>query len=108
MQFKVNKGVGRPIDFFGIKSQYIIYFAVGIGLALISYFVLQFFTSWLCFAVAVAIAVADYVVVITLSRKYGVNGMAEKDATKMYPDVIVARRARSVVRIMNAKGCKYN
>lgn len=48
--FQINKGINRPIEFKGLKAQYILYFVVGVLALLILFAVLYMLAvnSYLC------------------------------------------------------------
>ena len=58
MQYGVNKGVGRPLDFFGLKSHFILYFLVGMALAFITFFVVRLINEVIGYVVAGTIPIA--------------------------------------------------
>ncbi|HOU68689.1 MAG TPA: DUF4133 domain-containing protein, partial [Paludibacteraceae bacterium] len=80
MDFNINKGVNRPLDFYGLKEQNIIYFAAGILIAIVFYFFLAFINQYVAIGVAVVIAAVDYLACYYINNKFGVHGLAKSSA----------------------------
>lgn len=99
--YKINKGVGRPLDFFGLKNYYILYFIVGIVVAFLSFFVIRFISEVVSYIVAGTIALASYLVSNYLNAKMGVNGMEHKLAMRSCPERVSPKRAKQLVRRTN-------
>lgn len=99
MDYVVNKGVGRPLDFYGLKEQFILYFAAGIVVAVAIYFVLAFISQFIAVTVAALVAVADYFLCYYLNAKYGVCGMSKSFAMRSCPERIMIRRVRNLMSI---------
>lgn len=98
MDYVINKGVNRPLDFYGLKETYIFYFAGGITCAILAYFILQFFSNWVAVPVAAVIAIASYVVTYYLNNKYGANGLSKRLAQNACPKRIQLKRVRTLMR----------
>lgn len=99
MDYVVNKGVGRPLDFYGLKEQFILYFAAGIVVAVAVYFVLAFISQLFAVVVAVLLALTDYFVCYYFNSKYGVSGMTKNFAMKACPERIMIRRVRNLISV---------
>ena len=95
--YNINKGVGRPLDFFGLKSYYILYFVVGIVIAFLSFFVIRLINEVVGYIVAGTIALVTYLVSNYLNTKMGVNGMEHKLAMRSYPKRISPKKAKQLV-----------
>ncbi len=98
MDYTINKGVNRPLDFYGLKESYIFYFAGGVTLAILVYFVLQFFSNWVAIPVALVLAIFSYVVTYYLNNKYGANGLSKRMAQNACPKRIQVKRVRGLMR----------
>lgn len=103
MLYNINKGVGQPLDFFGLKSHFILYFIVGIGIAFLLFFIVRLISEVAGYVVAGTIAIGTYVVCYHLNNKYGVNGIGHKMAMGMCPKRVSPKRARSLVKITRCK-----
>lgn len=97
MLYKINKGVGRPLDFFGLKGFYILYFVIGIVGAFIMFFIVRLINEIAGYVVAVVVAVLTYIICYQLNNKYGVNGISNKMAMGMCPERVSPKRAKSLI-----------
>ncbi len=102
MGYQVNKGVGQPLDFFGLKSQYIIYFLIGIVLAFVLFFSLQFWNKVAAFVIAISIAGVTYFGIHWANKKFGIHGVSFSMARKMLPSRVSPRRIRRFVQIKSS------
>jgi hypothetical protein len=86
--YQINKGINKPIEFKGLKAQYIGYLAAGLVLLLIAFAVLYLFgTPVLVCIIIVSIAgSALFYQVFRLSHKYGEHGLMKKAAKRYLPD----------------------
>ncbi len=80
-EYGINKGIGRPAEFRGLKSQYLFIFA-GIGFGIVAGLSLTFFT-------------------FRLNAKYGTHGMMKHLARGKHPRRI--RSDKSVLRILKTQ-----
>ena len=84
-EYPVNKGIGRPVEFKGLKAQYLFVFAVGLGVTAASAVV------WLTFR---------------LNAKYGQHGLMKLGAARMRPRYLLHRRRVSHLLRRKRKGRK--
>lgn len=92
--YQINKGVNKPVEFRGLKAQYIWWLGMGIaGLLLL------FTGMYLCgvpvFVSLPLIAVLGifwFRYVYRLSRRYGEHGMMKKMAARAIPNAIKINR----------------
>ena len=92
--FEINKGVGRTVEFKGLKAQYLFLFAGG----LLAVFILVV-SLYLCGISQIACLVIGGVGVtiviwqtFTMNRKCGQYGLMKKGAVRMRPRYLVNRR----------------
>ena len=88
--YQINKGINKPIEFKGLKAQYIWYLGGGL-VALLIFFAIIYICGlniFLCLALIFSLATALFMYVYKLSRKYGENGLMKKIARKKVPKVI--------------------
>ncbi|WP_425637943.1 DUF4133 domain-containing protein [Algoriphagus yeomjeoni] len=93
IKYPVNRGINKPMEFKGLKAQYIGYLAAGLGLTLIAFaigYVLGM-SMYLCLTFAVVLATADFVLVFHLSATYGEHGLMKKMAQNQVPASVVIR-----------------
>ena len=81
MDYRINKGAGRPIEFKGLKSQYLFFFAGG----LVSVF--------LAVVVLYMAGVSQLVCLsFRMNARYGEHGLMKMLAEKRHPRYLSARR----------------
>jgi hypothetical protein len=88
--YQINKGINKPIEFKGLKAQYIWYLGGGL-LALLILFAILYIcgvNSFICLAIIVGSATYLFMHVYKLSRKYGEHGMMKNLAKRSIPSVV--------------------
>jgi hypothetical protein len=102
--YKINKGINRPIEFKGLKAQYIAYLAVGLTILLILFAVLYLVgvNMFVCLALIAALGTLLFMSVYRLSDKYGQHGLLKKMASQRLPLCINAT-SRSVFHHLKSK-----
>ena len=94
--YTINKGVNRPVEFRGLKAQYIWWLAGGV-IALTAVFAVLYIVGvnpFLCIGV---VGVGGFVLfwqVYRCSRLYGVNGWMKRSAARKLPVRITAESRR--------------
>jgi hypothetical protein len=91
--YAINKGVNAPIEFKGLKGQYIIYLALGLVGILFLFALLYVVGLNTFFCLAVAFGAGGYLFwwVTRTSKRYGQHGLMKKAARRMLPGAIVCR-----------------
>lgn len=91
--YKINKGINKPVEFKGLKAQYIWYLGGGLLGLLIIYAAMYLLkvNTYICLVVIVALATALFMYVYKLSNKYGEHGIMKKAASRGVPTVIKVR-----------------
>ena len=99
--YAVNKGISRPIEFKGLKAQYIGYLGAGLLLLLILFAVLYIcgVNTFICLAVIVMAGTGLFIQVYKLSRRYGEHGMMKILAKRSIPQVIKNYSRRPFTRL---------
>jgi hypothetical protein len=91
--YSINKGINRPIEFKGLKAQYIWYLAGGL-LALLILFAILYICGLHPFALVLLVLLFGtcwFLYVYRLSNRYGEYGMMKKVARRGIPKVLKAR-----------------
>jgi Domain of unknown function (DUF4133) len=88
--YRINKRINKPIEFKGLKAQYIWYLAAGIiGLLLLFAFLYLIGVNSFISIVIIAISgIGVFVWVYRLSNTYGEHGLKKKMAARSIPSVI--------------------
>ena len=72
--FEINKGVGREVEFKGLRAQYLFIFAFGL-LAVFVVFVIMYTAGigqWTCIGFGVSAATAVVWLTFSLNRRFGI------------------------------------
>jgi len=88
--YNINKGINKPVEFRGLKAQYIWYLGGGLVALLIIFAVLYIcgVNIFFCLALIVILATLLFVYVYKLSREFGQYGLMKKIARKGVPKII--------------------
>lgn len=92
--YPVNKGIGRPVEFKGLKAQYLFIFVGGL-LALFVLFVILYMIGidqWVCIGFGVVSASVLVWQTFALNARYGEHGLMKLGATKSHPRYLLNRR----------------
>jgi hypothetical protein len=88
--YKINKGVNKPIEFRGLKAQYIWWLGGGL-MGLMIVFALMFImglSPYICVALVFIAGTVLFIVVYRLSNKYGEFGMMKRIARRALPKLV--------------------
>ncbi|MBH2005297.1 MAG: DUF4133 domain-containing protein [Sphingobacteriia bacterium] len=85
--YHINKGVGMPVVFRGLKGQYIWWLALGLGLLLVVFALLYIAGASVavCMVLVLVLGGLLFRTVYRLSHHYGEHGMMKKLAHKATP-----------------------
>ena len=93
MNFEINKGIGRNVEFKGLESQYLFVFAAGL-LAVFVVFVILYMAGvnqWVCIGFGVTAATLLVWLTFRLNAKYGTHGLMKATARKRHPRYVLNR-----------------
>ena len=85
MDYRINKGAGRPIEFKGLKSQYLFFFA---GVVLYMAGVSQL----VCLSFGAVSGTLAVWLTFRMNARYGEHGLMKMLAEKRHPRYLSARR----------------
>ena len=93
-EYPINKAIGRPVEFKGLKAQYLFIFAGGLLAAFILFVILYMAGAgqWLCIGFGVVSASATVWLTFRLNAKYGEHGLMKLGAARMRPRHVLHRR----------------
>ena len=88
--YQINKGINKPIEFKGLKAQYIAYLAIGLVFLLISFAVLYIsgLNLFIVLPLIICLGTALFFTVFHLSHKYGQHGLMKYFAKGSLPKYI--------------------
>jgi hypothetical protein len=94
-EFKINKGIGRTVELYGLKAQYLFVFAGGLLGTLILVMVLYMagVTPYACIGTGVVGCTLIVWLTFRLNNKYGQYGVMKLAAKKRHPKYILSRKA---------------
>jgi hypothetical protein len=88
--YSINKGINKPIEFKGLKAQYIWYLGGGLLALLIVFAVLYILgvNTFLCLGIVLLGGTGLFIHTYKLSHKYGQHGMMKALARRNVPKVV--------------------
>ena len=92
-EYQINKGVGRSVEYKGLKAQYLFIFAGGL-LAMFVVFVIMYIvgiSQWFCIGFGVIATSILVWLTFHLNAKYGEHGLMKLSASKYHPRYIINR-----------------
>lgn len=94
ISFEINKGVGRSVEFKGLKAQYLFIFAGGLLAMFIVVVVLYMMgvNQLLCLVLGIAGATLIVWQTFSLNKKYGQHGLMKISARKNHPRYLLNRK----------------
>lgn len=95
MNYKINKGIGRTVEFKGLKTQYLFIFGGGLLGILILVMVLYIVgvNNYVCLFLAIGGASLLVWQTFSLNKKYGTYGLMKMGARKKHPNYIICRKS---------------
>jgi len=94
MEYNINKGIGKSVEFKGLKAQYLFIFAGGL-LAVFVVFVIMYMIGidqWFCIGFGVIAASALVWFTFNLNDKYGEHGLMKVMVVKQHPRYLINRK----------------
>jgi hypothetical protein len=89
--YKINKGINKPIEFKGLKAQYIGYLAGGLVTLLVVFAVMYVIgvNMFLCLGIVAMSGAGLFMTVYRMSDTYGQYGLLKKLAKSNLPQAII-------------------
>ena len=103
--YQINKNINRPIEFKGIRAQYITYLAVGL-VALLLLFAIGYLIGISSFLLIPLIGIGGFLLVskvYRLSHKHGEHGMMKAAFSKV-PKAVVCRSRKPLLTLKRKGG----
>jgi len=92
--FNINKGIGRTVEFKGLKAQYLFIFAGGL-LGLLVFMMIMYMVGvnmYLCLILGIGSTSLLIWQTFRLNGKYGEHGLMKLGARKKHPRYIISRK----------------
>ncbi len=88
--YPINKGINKPIEFKGLKAQYIWYLGGGLLVLLILFAILYIIgiNTFICLGIIIISGTGLFLHVYRLSHRYGEHGMMKVIARRNIPCVV--------------------
>lgn len=104
--YQINKGIGRPIEFSGLKGQYIGYLAGGLVLLLLTFISLYLLGAslYVILPLVFGLGTALFIVVGRLSKRFGVHGLEKFLAKRGLPRYLRIRSRRMFTSLRALQG----
>lgn len=85
--YQINKGINKPIEFKGLKAQYIGYLAAGLVVLLVGFAIMYLLSIpvTICLTITVVLGSLLFYQVFRLSHKYGQHGLMKRSAKRYLP-----------------------
>jgi hypothetical protein len=89
--YQINKSINKPIEFKGLKAQYIWYLGGGLLVLLVLFAILYIcgLNSFACLGIILISGTALFMHVYKLSHKYGQYGMMKTLAKRSIPKLVI-------------------
>jgi hypothetical protein len=96
LSYDINKGVNRPVEFRGLKAQYIYYLAIGLAVLLIAFSIMYIagVPVYLCLPIVLLAGSALFMGTYHYSHKYGEHGLMKAFAYKQLPSAILSHSGK--------------
>jgi len=93
--YNINKGIGRTVEFKGLKAQYLFIFAGGLLGLLIVVMIMYMagVSTYFCLGLGGISASLLIWQTFSLNRKYGEHGLMKLGANKKHPKYIISRKS---------------
>ncbi|MGV0847905.1 DUF4133 domain-containing protein [Empedobacter falsenii] len=93
--YNINKGIGRAVEFKGLKAQYLFIFAGGLlgVLLLVMILYMTNVNSYICLIIGILLSLLIIFQTFRLNKKYGEHGLMKLSAKKKHPQFIICRKA---------------
>lgn len=94
MKYPVNKGAGNPVEFKGLKSQYLFVFAGGLVMVLLAVVILYLVgvDQWICISFGNISGGLLVWMTFRLNARYGEHGLMKLLAEKRHPRYLIHRK----------------
>jgi len=105
--YPINKGINRPLEFKGLKAQYIGFLAGGLVLLLLLFAILYLcgLQVYVCVGLIGILGAGLFRTVFGLSARYGQHGLLKRLARRGIPDYLMGR-SRGVFTKLNLRSCQ--
>ncbi|TDH18150.1 DUF4133 domain-containing protein [Segetibacter sp. 3557_3] len=103
--YKLNKGINKPVEFKGLKAQYIGYLGIGLVVLLILFVALYIsgFNTFFCLALVSTLGVLLFIHTYRMNNKYGVHGLMKQLARRRLPRSVKLYSRKTFLNLRSVK-----
>ena len=107
--YKINKGINKPIEFKGLKAQYIGYLGIGALILLVLFAILYIagVNMFVCLALIGLLGTTLFIGVYRLSDTFGQHGLLKRLASRSIPESL-SIRSRQIFHSLNSSSKSEN
>ena len=89
--YNINKGINKPVEFKGLKAQYLFYFAAGLLGIFLVFTILYIIglNAYLCILITLLETSLLFHLVFKYNRIYGEHGLMKNSAARKRPNYLV-------------------
>jgi hypothetical protein len=100
--YTINKGINKPIEFKGLKAQYIVYLAAGLIALFILFAVIYVIgvNMFVCLALVAILGTALFMFIYRMSDTYGQHGLLKKMARRQLPAFVKATSRKVFITLL--------
>ena len=101
--YNINKGINKPIEFKGLKAQYIGYLGAGLVVLLVLFSVMYIIgvNMFICLGLILILGTLLFVFVYNISNKYGQYGLMKKAAKRSIPSNVLCGSRNLFTSLLN-------
>jgi hypothetical protein len=98
--YTINKGINKPIEFRGLKAQYIWYLGGGLLVLLVLFAILYIcgVNTYVLLFIILGLGAGLFMYVYRLSHRYGEHGMMKKVAKRSIPKRLKANSRKLFIK----------
>ena len=99
--YNINKGINKPIEFKGLKAQYIGYLGAGLVVLLVLFSILYItgVNMFICLGLILILGTILFVFVYKISRQYGQYGLMKKAAKLSVPSQVLCASRKLFIQL---------
>ena len=107
--YHINKGINKPIEFKGLRAQYIAYLAIGLVVLLICFAVLYIagLNLFILLPLILGLGAALFFTVYHLSHKFGQHGLMKRFAKRNVPEYLKINSRKVFIRLKKEANDTY-
>ena len=99
--YNINKGINKPIEFKGLKAQYIGYLGAGLVVLLVLFSILYItgVNMFICLGLILILGTILFVSVYKISHQYGQYGLMKKAAKRSVPSQVLCASRKLFIQL---------